>query len=101
MATPVVVKGYRVVPQRLWPAAVPGGGGGDVGSSNSLSGGGVAYRYLHLKEHRGLFRVTAEGGAKAGKEFSKGTALFVGNVDDQGISHVHLVCTPLHVPQRI
>lgn len=91
MATPAVAKGYRVVPQRLWPTAVPGlsgSGGGDGGSGDNLNDGDVAYRFLHLKEHRGLFRATAEGDAKVGKEFSKGTTLFVGNVDDQGILHV-------------
>lgn len=78
---PTVAKGYRVVPQRLWPAPVE--------SPSSVPGvrPGAGYRYLHIKEHRGIFRVTSgknHGEAVKAREFAKGTTLFVGNVDDQG-----------------
>lgn len=60
----IVAKGYRVVPQRL-------------------AHGGHGFRHLHLKEHKRVFKATVEGGEQL--EFAKGTTLFVGNVDDQGV----------------
>lgn len=38
---------------------------------------------MHFKEHKRVFKATPEGGEQL--EFAKGTTLFVGNVDDQGV----------------
>lgn len=68
----LVAKGYRVVPQSL------------------ADNHGRGFRHVHLKEHRGVFKAAARSTAesKGGREvvFSKGQTLFVGNVDDQGVS---------------
>lgn len=91
---PTVAKGYRVVPQRLWPAPVE--------SPSSVPGvrPGAGYRYLHIKEHRGIFRVTSgknHGEAVKAREFAKGTTLFVGNVDDQGVDSSGVACWMYYV----